>query len=110
MIVEISVAVIAACLVLIVVRLYTLSIRIEEAIKRMEDFLMRMENDIRPVIYDARNIMNDMRGIIETAKHSTKQIDNIIEEVTGPIRKIGMFVKAFKAGLNIFLKKRKGGD
>ena len=110
MIIEVSVAVIAACFVLIVFRLYTLSMRVEETIKRIEEFLLRMETDIRPVLYDARDVMNDMKGLVETAKQSTKQVDYIIEEVASPVRKVGIFLKALRAGLNALLKKRKGGE
>lgn len=109
MIIEISVAVIAACFVLILIRLYTLSLRIEEGMRKFEEFLLRMETDIRPVLYDARNIADEMRGLIESARHSTKQIDYIIEEVVSPVRKLGIFIKAVRVGLNAFFKKRERG-
>lgn len=109
MIIEISVAVIAACFVLILIRLYTLSLRIEEAMRRFEEFLLRMETDIRPVLYDAKNIVNEVRGLIETARHSTKQIDYIITEVGSPVRKLGIFLKAARAGINAFFKKSERG-
>lgn len=108
MIVEISVAVIAACLVLILIRLYTLSIRIEDTIRRFEEFLSRIETDIRPVLYDARNIANDMRGILEIAKHGTKKIDYVIENVLGPVQNLGILFKAIKIGINTFLRKERG--
>lgn len=108
MIVEISVAVIAACFVLNLIRLYTLSIRIEDTMRRFEEFLSRIETDIRPVLYDAKNIANDMRGILEVARHGTKKIDYVIETVLGPIQNLGILMKAIKVGINTFFKKERG--
>ncbi len=108
MIIEISVAVIAASFVLILIRLYTLSIRIEESIRRFEDFLYRLENDIRPLLYDAKNVVSDMRGILEIAKHGTKKMDYFVENVIGPFQTLGIIIKAIKAGLNTFFKKGSG--
>jgi len=108
MLLEISVAVIAACFVLILIRLYTLSIRIEETIRRFEEFLSRIETDIRPILYDAKNIATDMRGILEIARHGTKKIDYVIDRVLGPFQNLGILIKAIRIGINTFLKRERG--
>ena len=109
MIIEISVAVIAACFVMIVIRVYTLSIRIEDSIRRFEELLSRIENDLRPILYDAKDVVSDMKGIFEIAKRGTRRIDQVIENVLGPFQTLGILLKAMRVGINTFLK-RKGGD
>jgi len=108
MIIEISVGVIAACIVVMTIRLYTLSIRVEETIRRWEEFLLRIETDIRPILYDARDVMHDVKGIVETAKHGTRRVNDAIEILLGPIQTLGIFVKAIRVGIGTFLKKRGG--
>ncbi|HBI24093.1 MAG: hypothetical protein A2Y48_07355 [Nitrospirae bacterium RIFCSPLOW2_12_42_9] len=108
MIVEISLAVIAACFVLIVIRLYSLSIRIEEAIRRFEELLSRLENDIRPILYDVKYIISDIKGITEIAKEGSKKIDHLIEAVMGPFQTLSIFLKAVRAGFNAFFRKERG--
>lgn len=108
MIIEISAAVIAACFVLILIRLYTLSIRIEDAMRRLEEFLSRTESDIRPVLYDVKNVVSDMRSVLETARHGTKNIDYAVEKVVRPVQIFGILLKAIRIGINTFLKKERG--
>ena len=109
MIIEISVAIIGACFVLMVLRVYTLSIRIEESIRRFEELLSRLEVDIRPILYDAKDVVSDMKGIIEITKQRTKTIDQILESVMGPLQTFGMVLKAIRAGVSTFLKRKGGG-
>ncbi len=109
MIVEISVGVIAVCIVVMTIRLYTLSILVEETMRRWEEFLLRIETDIRPILYDARDVINDLKGIAETAKHGTRRVNDAIEILLGPIQTLGIIMKAIKAGTKTFFK-RKGGD
>lgn len=109
MIIEISVAVIAVCFLLILIRLYTMSIRIEDSIRRFEEFLSRMETDLRPALYDARNIANEMRGIVEAVKRGTKKLDYVAENVLQPLETLGIFLKAARIGINAFLKKERRG-
>jgi uncharacterized protein YoxC len=109
MIIDIAVAVIAASFVLILIRVYTLSIRIEESIRRFEELLSRIETDIRPILYDTRDVVSNMKGIMEIAKRGTKRIDQVLEDLLGPIQTLGIFIKAIRRGINTFLK-RKGGD
>lgn len=110
MIIEISVAVIAACFVLIVLRVYTLSIRIEDSIRRFEELLSRLEADIRPILYDTKDVLSDMKEIVDITKHRTKKIDQIIESVMGPLQTFGMVLKAIRAGMGTFLKRKGGYD
>lgn len=108
MIIEVAVAVIAACFVLIVIRLYSLSIRIEETLRRFEELFARMENDIRPILYDAKYIMSDIKGITEIAKAGSKKIDHLIETAMGPFQTLGIILKAVRAGFNAFFRKERG--
>ena len=108
MIVEISIAIIAACSVLLLIRLYMLSIRFENTLRRFEEFMARVETDIRPILYETKNIMSDIRSIAEVAKSGSKKIDCIIEQLAVPFQTFGMIIKAIRVGINTLLKR--GGE
>lgn len=107
MIIEISVAIIALCFVLIVIRVYTFSVRVEDSIRRFEEFLTRIESELTPILYDTRHVMGEVRGIVEIARRRTRRVDYIVEGLIGPAKTLSILIKAIRAGIKTFIKKER---